>query len=180
MPQTNDNVRFVAGVFLLATGFTVPVRAADNGCQPVFDAMTKVLATPTRLYVTGGAAVGKNKPQNSEMIYAGGAIYLKLGEKWTRSTMTAAAMLKQEEENRRTAKYSCRYLREETVNGETAAVYANHSETEDIKSDATVWISKSRGLPLRTEGDYDTGDPAKTHASIRYDYSNVRPPAGVQ
>ena len=72
-----------------------------------------------------------------------------------------------------------RYLREEMVNGETRRGFMpNHSETEDIKSDATIWISKSRGLPLRAEGDYDTGDPAKTHASIRYDYSNVRPPAG--
>lgn len=49
-----------------------------------------------------------------------------------------------------------------------------------MKSDAQTWISKGRGLPLKTEEDIDTGDGDKKHMSIRYEYGGVRPPAGVQ
>jgi hypothetical protein len=168
-----------APLLLLTVSISVPARAADNGCKPVFDAMSKVLVTPTHLYNTETAAFRKNKPTTGEGIYFGGAIYVLVGGKWRRSPMDAAAMAKQEEENRRTSKYSCRYLRDEAVNGEAAAVYASHSENEDTKANATTWISKSRGLPLRTEEDFGDQTSA-THMSMRYDYSGVRPPAGVQ
>ena len=84
-------------------------------------------------------------------------------------------MLEQEKENREHGKATCRYLREEVVGGEAAAVYSAHSENEDVKSDGQVWISKN-GLPLREELDIDIGDPGKMHHSIRYEYSNVQVP----
>jgi hypothetical protein len=47
--------------------------------------------------------------------------------------------------------------------------------------DTTVWISKSKGLPLRADIDIDVGGSmGKSHKSIRFDYVNVHPPAGVQ
>jgi len=169
----------VAGWLLLAMCNSAPARAADNGCKTVFDAMSKVLVTPTHIYNTETAAFRKNKPMTNEGIYFGGAIYVLVGGKWRRSPMDAAAIAKQEAENRRTGKYSCRYLRDEVVHGEAAAVYASHSENEGTKADATTWISKSRGLPLRTEEDFGDQTSAN-HISIRYDYSGVHPPPGVQ
>jgi hypothetical protein len=73
------------------------------------------------------------------------------------------------------SKMTCHYLRDESVNGETAAVYSTHSETEDIKSDGQIWISKDRGLPLRHELDIEAGG-SKNHHSARYQYGNVQPP----
>jgi hypothetical protein len=180
MPQTHKtNI-----AILLAICFAAPVYAADNGCKQVFDAMSKVLVTPTHLYSSEGTGSSGNKTNMSEMIYSGGAntaIYILIGAKWTRSKMDGAAMAKQEEENRRNSKYSCRYVRDEAVNGEPAAVYASHAEIEGMKSDATTWISKSKGLPLRVELDHDPDDPiSKSHTLLRYEYTNVRPPAGVQ
>jgi hypothetical protein len=88
---------------------------------------------------------------------------------------------KLEEENIRSSKYTCRYLKDETVNGEPAAVYSTHSEREDfsIKSDGEIWISKSRGVPLRQELEMiESGDkPEVNHHSMRYEYTNVQPPA---
>jgi hypothetical protein len=85
-----------------------------------------------------------------------------------------------EEQNIKSSKYTCRYLRDEPVNGEPAAVYSPHSEREDleIKSDGQLWISKSRGLPLRQELEImESGDkPDVNHHSIRYESTNVRPP----
>ena len=89
--------------------------------------------------------------------------------------MTVQQMLEQEKENREHGTATCRYLREEVVGGEAAAVYSAHSENEDVKSDGQVWISK-KGLPLREELDIDIGDPSKIHHSVRYEYSNVQAP----
>ena len=115
-----------------------------------------------------------------EAIYTNGAIYVLTKGKWIHSRMTPQDMLKQEEENIRDSKSTCRHVRDEMVNGEAAALYMGHSENDGIKSDAQTWISKSKGLPLKTEEDIDTGDGDKRHMSIRYEYTNVHPPAGVQ
>jgi hypothetical protein len=171
------------GILLL---LVAPVHAAD-ACKILFDAADKVIVTPAHLYVTMQAsAIEKGKTTNSEMIYSGGsggAIYVQAGGKWTRSRMSAGDMLKQEAENRAdpSKKVACQYVRDEPVNGEAAGVYKGHFDEEGTKSDVTVWISKSKGLPLKQDYDMDVGGPGgKSHMSTRYEYTNVRPPAGVQ
>jgi hypothetical protein len=63
------------------------------------------------------------------------------------------------------------------MNGEAVAVYSTHSETQDVKSDAQLWISKSKGVPLREELRIDVGGKlGKSHYSMRYEYGNVQPP----
>ena len=148
---------------------------AAESCQPVIDAMSKVLVTPSHVVSTDGAGAQAGAKPESESIYFGGAIYVKLHDKWIRSKMTVQQMRDQEKENWEHGSTSCRYLREEVVGGEAAAVYSVHSENEDVKSDGQVWISK-KGLPLREELDVDVGDPGKMHKSVRYEYSNVQAP----
>jgi hypothetical protein len=149
--------------------------AADAACQPIFDAATKIFAVPTHSYTAETLPGGKSR--NGETIYANNAIYILYNGKWIRGKATPQDMIKQEQENIQNAKTSCRHVRDGLVNGEVAALYAAHAENDGVKSDAQTWISKSRGLPLKTEEDIDTGDGDKRHMSIRYDYSNVRPPA---
>jgi hypothetical protein len=163
-------------VLLAVCMASVPAFASDSICQPVFDAMSKVLTTPAHIYTAEPSSSRPgNTPGSGELIYFGGAIYVKASGKWTRSKMTAQQMLEQEKENREHGTVTCRYLRQESVSGEGAAVYAVHSENDDIKSDGTVWISR-KGLPLRQEMDIDVDDPSKTHHSIRYEYGNVQAP----
>lgn len=147
-------------------------RLAAQGCQPVDDAMKKIYTTPSHLYTTMSAG------HKNELIYAGGVIYDNLRGKWARSTVTLQQVMKMEDENRRNSKTTCRYLRDESVNGEAAAVYSAHSERSDpaVKSDSQFWISKAKGLPLRHEQDIDAGGGTKMHHSTRYEYSNVHPP----
>jgi hypothetical protein len=146
----------------------------------VLDAVAKQYSTPVHIYMTQVAAFRGGKPRSSESIFAGGTIYIQARGKWMRSPMSLEKMRRQREENIRNAKsMSCRYLRDEAVDGEAAAVYNSQSETEDTKSSSTLWVSKRTGLPLKNEIDIDTGGgPGKQHDSVRYDYSNVRPPAG--
>jgi hypothetical protein len=155
-----------------------PRLAAQDNCQPTYDAMSKVMTTPTHIYVTMTAVPNKgDKPIIAETIYAAGSSYVKVSGKWTRSSMTPQQALKREEENRKNSKTTCHHLKDESVNGETAAVYSTHSETDETKSDGQIWISKSRALPLRQEFDIDSGGPGgKHHQSVRYEYANVQPP----
>jgi hypothetical protein len=175
----NSRLLLALAVLVVACCVSIPaVAAADAACQPIFDAATKIFAVPTHSYTTEALPGGNSR--NAEAIYANNAIYAFYSGKWIRSKATPQDMLKQEQENIQNAKTSCHHVRDELVNGEVAALYMAHAENDGVKSDAQTWMSKSRGLPLKTEEDIDTGDGDKRHMSIRYDYSNVRPPAGVQ
>lgn len=166
---------FFIGMLLIPASLASHYATAADSCQPVFDAMSKVLLTNSHVFSTEGAGTRAGAKPQSETIYFGGAIYVKLNDKWIRSKMTVQQMLEQEKENREHGKATCRYLREEVVGGEAAAVYSVHSENEDVKSDGQLWISK-KGLPLRQEFDIDMGDPSKIHQSVRYEYGNVQAP----
>jgi hypothetical protein len=154
--------------------------AAQDSCQAVNDAMDKVTTVPTHIYMdmtpvlSNGVEPGPNDIHHAETIYVGTAAFTKLRGKWERSEWTGQKVAQQEHENRQAGKFSCQYLRDERVNGEMAAVYGTHSERDKAKSDGQVWISKSRGLPLRRE--FDIGVTSKNHLSTRYEYSNVQAP----
>lgn len=166
---------------LLAIGLAAAAEAADDTCKVLFDANRKMILTAHHGYQTQTSPARK-ETETSELIYRGGlngAIYVMLKGQWHRSPMSPDASLKQEEENIRNSKVSCRYLRDEMVSGEPAAVYSMHAENEDAKSDATIWVGKRNGLPLREEMDYDLS-PGKMHNTVRYDYSNVHAPEGVK
>ena len=170
----------VAALFSSAPLLVSPAARAQGNCKPVYDATDKLITVSSHGYQSE-TNPGKAGAQitNSEVIRTGGAIYISTKGKWKKSSMSLADMNAQEQENRKTAKnVSCKHLRDESVNGESSAVYSMHSETDDAKADGQVWISKSKGLLLREDEDLDVGDAGgKTHISIRYQYSNVQAPS---
>jgi hypothetical protein len=168
--------------FALALTGATPL-AAQSGCQPVFDALNKVITTPTHIYSTmdtipkNAAKPPADETMYVETIYLGASVYTKFAGTWSLSPVTPQQVMKQEQENRKNSKPTCAYLRDEQVDGETAAVYSIRADTSDRKSAGQVWISKSRALPLRQELDIDTVDKsAKNHHTMRYEYTNVQPP----
>ena len=177
----------VVGVILaLATPKTVHAEARalaepaqDPDCNVLFDAVNKLSATPNHAYITETRGAN-GKPTSSEGILVGGVRYIRVNDKWMKSPISEQQMQEQERENRQNAKeYSCRYLRDESVQGTAASVYSAHQKQEGFATEAQIWISKSTGLILREEEDIDTGGgPAgKSHQSIRYEYRNVQAPA---
>jgi hypothetical protein len=173
------NPILVAALLCSAALVLSPAARAQSECKPVYDATDKLMTVPSHGYQTetNPAGKGAETTTNAEIIRTGGAIYITIKGKWKKSPMSLADMHAQEEENRKTAKnISCKHLRDESVNGQSAAVYTAHSETDDAKADSQVWISKSKGVLLRQDEDIDTGDGDKTHISIRYEYGNVQAP----
>lgn len=164
---------------LLAVAFiSTQARALEGACKPVFDAMRMMAATPTHVYTTETAAFrADGKPTTSEAIYVSGAVYVKVNGKWIRSAIIPEEIFQQEAGTQGNSKATCRYLHQESTNGEAAEVYGMHSEAEDAKLDAQLWISRSKRLPLREELDMDIGGKlGKSHRSMRYEYGNVQPP----
>jgi hypothetical protein len=101
--------------------------------------------------------------------------------KWTHARITAQEMVQERKESNQNQKAACHYVRDEAVNGEAAALYEEHQVTDDKETiDAQIWISKGRGMPLRSEIDMNVGgSTGKSHTSNRYEYTDVHPPAGV-
>ena len=181
-----------AGVFLVAVGGTYSAAqspkilpacmalaatpAPDGACQVVGDAIVKSFTVPFHFYNTGTAADGKTR--TTEMIYVNGAIYSQVNGKWFSFPESSGDVKGLMEANRKNlTNASCHVVRDETVNGETAAVYSAHSETERGIHDSQVWISKSKGVLLREETDAQLpGKSGKEHVSLRFDYNNVQAP----
>jgi hypothetical protein len=148
--------------------------AAADPCQPVFDAINKIVTIPSHSYSTGTA---DGKPRSTEIIYVQNKTYMLVKGKWMLSPVTPNDVLEQEKENEANGKATCEFLRNESVNGEPAAVYSMRRETEISKEDGQTWISKVTGRALRTEVDVEgAGGAGKSHLSARYEYSNVKPP----
>jgi hypothetical protein len=62
-----------ATVFLFSLG-----ACAADSCQPVFDALTKIVTTPSHSFTTHTSPfLNGGKPRTSETIYAQGKIYIR-------------------------------------------------------------------------------------------------------
>jgi hypothetical protein len=152
----------------------LPARAQlSSECQAVSSAMLRVTTTPHH-------AVGTSSKlrEATESIMVGDTNYFKYHGVWKRSRLSPKDNLEQEQDNIKSAKvYTCRRLPDEVLDGASVAVYAAHSETPDVgKTDAKVWLSKTTGLPVRTESDIDAGAGTGQHLSVRYDYANIKAP----
>ncbi|MGC1782257.1 MAG: hypothetical protein WA708_07055 [Acidobacteriaceae bacterium] len=149
----------------------------DANCQVILDANNKLFTTPYHAYSTVSGVFTGGPPMNIEMIFVDGTLYTQVNGKWSDKRMTEQDVKDMETSNRNTnEKASCQHVRDESVNGEIAAVYNSQSESQGQKHDLVIWISKSKGLILRSDLDVVTTKGAKGHMSLRYEYSNVQKP----
>ena len=133
------------------------------------DAFHKVHRTPTHVYTTTKIS---GQSFSSEIIYAGGSMYVKTNGKWTSAgSITDVEQSEKQLQHSANSKDTCRQLKDESVNGEVASVYNSHSETPQGAIDLQFWISKANGELLRQ----DTNSNGALISS-RYEYSGVKPP----
>jgi hypothetical protein len=156
-----------------ARGFAGAEVGAD--CRPVLDASNKTMDTANHSYMDAVAADGRKR--STEGITINGEQFVQRKGKWVNSGVRVAQSKADADKKINNAKVlSCKEIGDESVNGEEATVYAQHSETEKSKSDGRVWISKSRGVILKNEIDLDSAAAGKQHVSFRYEYGNVKAP----
>ncbi len=165
-------------------GMMLPAPAQGQqipaACRPLLEAQRKVILTPHHSYQSDGPATGKASRATGELISTAEATYVLYRGTWKRSPMTPRAALAQFEENIANARnLACQRVGEESVGGVRAIVYTSHSESEDARADGRIWVGVSSGLVLRSDQDIDSGGGDRRHLSIRYEYDNVHPPAGL-
>jgi hypothetical protein len=161
---------------LLVMGQAVTARAAD-ACQPVYNALTKIVTTPSHSYSTQTSPLVNGQQRTVEVIYVQGKTYMLARGKWMISPVTPNDVLERELENEKQGKSTCQVVRTESIHGESAAVYSMRRETDTANEDGLIWISKTSGLALRKEIEMEiVGTQGKMHLIGRYEYSNVKPP----
>ncbi|MGC1617779.1 MAG: hypothetical protein WA765_04760 [Candidatus Acidiferrum sp.] len=65
---------------------------------------------------------------------------------------------------------SCKYLRDDTLNGEAVGVYSEVMKSRLGIADGKLWISKTKGLVLQQEVEVDMGAKGKGKQTIVFDY----------
>jgi hypothetical protein len=148
---------------------------AQGDCKVVIASASKTMSTSSHTYTT--TDIG-GKDQTVEMIFLPGVMYTRLnGGKWNNEKMTPEELAEMRKPKAQDDKATCKYLKDELVNGEMAAVYSAHDVSPKGVTDTQIWISKAKGLPLREDMDINVGgNGGKSHLSMRFEYGNVKPP----
>lgn len=184
-PRARIDRRLVAAVGALALCVGVPLRAQSAECTSSFAASSKLYDKPFHAYTIDSAQTDARlhggQPMISESIWTGTVDYILVRGKWMTSPLDLAEMRKTLKDASTKVKATCSHVRDESVNGEPAAVWRIHSVSELDTSDTDEWISRSSGLLLKSDVHQDVGGAlGKSHIVSRYEYTNVRPPAGAR
>lgn len=176
MPSTPRRSALASLALTLLVGGVSPaaVRADDPSCKPVIEALVMQAKVSYRGTITArGRAAG-------EEIYTATAIYRGKDGRWTKIPATPQQRLDANREVGASLS-GCKALREETVDGQAATVYAAHSETVSppSNSEMLLWIGKSSRLPLKVDSETRMFG-SRLHISKLYRYGEVKPPAGVR
>ena len=170
----------VATSLALAVTASAPSLAAEGSCKVVFDAIAKQVMTPNHEYMIQTEGADKAKREQREVINTGTAQYFLVGGEWHTMKETPKETLQRERDNEASSNVTCRYLRDESVEGVNAAVFSEHSKADTGESNALVWIAKGNSMPVREEVDMDAGNPGARHLEVRIVYSNVQAPSGAK
>ena len=176
-------MRYLTGLRHLALALLVAAPAAAQTipaeCQPLMAAGDKQFTVPSHAYITS-KGLGPT-PMQSEMININGVTYVMAHDHWMKSPKTSEQIAQQSKEKVRTAKvYTCKQLPDEAVGAVAASVYSSHTDSATATTDTQVWVAKATGVPLKSEVDIIGASGHKSHMSVRYEYENVKVPAGVQ
>jgi hypothetical protein len=169
-----------AGLCVAALVAPLPAIATPSPCDPVTDAMRKSLDTNVHSYSTSTSDARPGIATKIEGIQADGIAYALMGGQWIKSPMTIASMKTQVEDVLKNQKPVCQYLHDEDLDGQPAAVYSEKTALGKMTADATVFISKASGLPLKQDVFSDVGGAkGKRHTVTTYTYTGVTAPPTV-
>lgn len=161
------------GLVFAAAGAYAGDIPAD--CKPVVDAVSKIDSIPSHAYNTTTRA-GTTK--SSEVIHTANKAYVLVDGKWTTIPTSPGQAAKQIQENLTSAKsVSCRLVKNETIDGQSAALYETLLGDGADNSTNLMWISKSSGLPVHQKIQINPNGPDKVEYEIRFEYTNVQAPS---
>jgi hypothetical protein len=172
--RTISMVRVVGIASALAVA-SLSARADD--CATVISAQFAQAKAP---YAATTTMSQPGQPvSRSEMVVSGATMYFQVGGAWQSMPYSAQEVIDRSTENAKKAKVkpTCQKFGAEQVSGEAATVYNVHEEAKDGDAiDSRIWISDSRGLPLKLE--VHLGSGTSFTETTRYD--GIQPPTGAK
>lgn len=178
---TRHITRAAAIVSTIVATALIPLSSAaaqDPLCKQLAETMFKQLAIPFHAYSTEVAGFNGNKPEQSEMISTGDALYISVNGRWRRSPQTPQQMTAMTRETATDLKYhSCRKVGSEVVAGVPTVHYHVDVKDPDSPSTTELWVA-ANGLPMKSETSMDVGGGAagRSRISTRYEYTNIHAP----
>jgi len=117
-------------------------------------------------------------PQRIEMVFKNDKAYTLIDGAWSSMPFSVKDQIEMiNSSTDRAAKSStCQRIGSESVNGESATVFASHGEARGKATDARMWLSDKTGLPLKSEVRLANG----MVMTDDFRYTNVEAPAGVK
>ena len=157
--------------------------AGTTACKALNEALLKLAQTPNHSYTEASGAIAGGRSRTTERIATATAVYIQLQGKWLKGSVTPQQELEMQQDALKDddRNGTCRYVRDEAVDGETSALYATHKQDDGGKSDTQIWISRKRGLPLRqvVHLSVGSGETGESQMTTKYVYENVRAPVGA-
>ena len=168
---------FTIGAGLAAA--SLPAFADDAACQAVLDAVIRQATVPVHQKISIESAAAPGKPLQSEMIHIGDTLYMQIRGQWTSRPYDGQKSANDARQAMQKATHNCARVRSEAVDGQAAELYSVQSKTASGGTELQIWISPATGLPLRQHTVMLEGGTTRSQHDVRFDYANVRAPAGV-
>jgi outer membrane lipoprotein-sorting protein len=112
----------------------------------------------------------------SHIVMTGDKMYMQIRRIWTSKQVTSKELIDKANKAELKAQMTCTKSGDEAVDGRAASLYAVETKISGRATHSRIWISKSDGLPLKTEVKLQGGE---SMSSI-FDYKNVSPPPGAK
>ena len=160
-------------LLVVATLVTVGALAAhadESACQAMLAAKIKLAGVSSHQIMT--FASGGKIDSQADVVIAGNRMWMRNGSAapWQAQPFDAE---KNAGDLKAATLHDCRHVRDEAVGGEAAAVFVSKGGADAYSHTSTeLWVSKSRGLPLRQTVD-NLDD--KSTLTILFDYKDVKP-----
>jgi outer membrane lipoprotein-sorting protein len=170
MKNADLNMKAVRLALVLIASVEGPALADE--CAAVKDAV--IAQTKVPYAASTVMALGSAPATTTQSISTGGRLYFQVNGTWQSTPHDAQKEV--DKANAASKTGSCTHESDATVNGESTAVFLVHYKTEHSESDNRLWISKSTGLPLKTDVQFKDG----IKVSIAFRYDNIQPPVDTK
>jgi hypothetical protein len=168
-------MRITATLLVATCAAAASPNAAVADCPAIVNATMKTAVTPYHMVME------RDDPahRHNEMIQTADTSYMLIKDKWRAVPYNPQERVKDLKESAKDQKITCQSLGRDSIDGQRTEHYSAHTESNEAgSSSGEIWISVDTGLVLQ-ERLIHSEDGRKTTTNIKFDYTNVSPPAGA-
>jgi outer membrane lipoprotein-sorting protein len=157
---------------LALTLAALPGPALADACGTLMQAIEAQAKLPYA--AAGDMTMAHSAPMHTEVVVTGGKMYVQVMGAWHAIPFSADQTIAEAKQKMAGDKHVCEQVGTDAVNGEATTIYTEHQDKPGA-AQTRIWISDSRGIPLKFELKLPDGGTTQT---LQYRYDNVQAPPG--